>query len=352
MGLLLTYKGRLMINYVESLAFDDLMLIPKYSMIRSRSEVDLSVGFFKGFKFSFPFVPSNMKTITELAMAKLMYQYKSLAIFHRFTEFDNQVKWLKEINTWGKDATKFIGFSVGVKEEDKERIDILVGEGAKIICIDIAHGDSVQGLQMTNWVAVNYPKVLLISGNVAMGEGATRVWEAGADIVKVGIGAGSICLTRINTGNGVPSMTSLSECYDAKKYMEVKLGRQLGIMNDGGCKTPGDIVKALCFADLTMCGNLFAGSSETPGEIIVGTYKKYKEYVGSSTHRGTYSEGVEATVEYKGETSSVIQSISEGVRSGLSYQGAYNLQELKKNPKFVKITTAGMQESHAHDVIV
>lgn len=342
-----------MIKYVESLAFDDLMLIPKYSMIRSRSEVDLSLSFNKGFKFSFPFVPSNMKTITELTMAKLMYQCKSLAVFHRFTEFENQLKWLDEINTWGKDAVKFIGFSIGVKEEDKDRIKQLADKGAQIICIDIAHGDSVQGLQMTSWIATNYPKVLLISGNVAMGEGAIRIWEAGADIVKVGIGAGSICLTRINTGNGVPSMTSLADCYEAKKYMEVKLGRQLAIMNDGGCKTPGDVVKALCFADLTMCGNLFAGSSETPGELITAKDGGiYKSYVGSSTHRGTYSEGVEAMVRYKGETTAVIQSISEGVRSGLSYQGAYNLQDLKKNPKFVKITTAGMHESNAHDVII
>lgn len=340
-----------MIQYVDSLAFDDLMLVPKYSTIRSRSEVDLSVSFGKGFKFSLPFVPSNMKTITELAMAKLMHQYKTLAVFHRFTDFANQLKWLEEVQTWGKDAAKFVGFSVGVKDEDKDKVNQLIGAGAKIICIDIAHGDSVQGLQMTKWIATTYPKVLLISGNVAMGDGAIRIWEAGADIVKVGIGAGSICLTRINTGNGVPSMTSLADCYDAKKYMEVKLGRQLAIMNDGGCKTPGDIVKALCFADLTMCGNLFAGSSETPGEII-NKDKKYKQYVGSSTHRGTYSEGVEAMVEYKGETTSVIQSISEGVRSGLSYQGAYNLEDLKKNPKFVKITTAGMRESNAHDVIV
>lgn len=342
-----------MIHYIESLAFDDLMLIPKYSTVQSRSEVDLSIQVGKGFKFNLPFVPSNMKTITELAMAKLMYQYKTLAVFHRFTEFENQLKWLEEVKTWGEDATNFVGFSVGIKDSDKDNVDTFVKAGAKIICIDIAHGDSTNGVNMTSWVAAHHPKILLISGNVTMNDGAERIWQAGADICKVGVGAGSICLTRINTGNGVPSMTSLADCYDIKKYVEAKLGRKLSIMNDGGCKTPGDIVKALCFADLTMCGNLFAGSSATPGELIEGTNGgTYKSYVGSSTHRGTYSEGVEAMVQYKGETTEVVQTISEGLRSGLSYQGAHNLEDLKKNPLFVKITSAGMKESDAHDVIV
>ena len=342
-----------MLNYIESLTFDDLMLIPKYSTVRSRSEVDLSITLCKGFKFNSAVVPSNMKTITELAMANLMYKYKSLAVLHRFIDFDNQLKWIDEIKTWGDDALNFIGISIGVKDEDKDKIKQFIKAGVKIICIDIAHGDSEHCLQMTKWIATTNPKVLLISGNAAMGDGASRIWEAGADICKVGVGQGSICLTRINTGNGVPAITTLSDCYDAKKYTEAKLGRKLFIMNDGGTKSPGDIVKALCFADLCMAGNLFASSSETPGDVIKEVDGNlYKSYVGSSTHRGTYSEGVEAVVRYKGETAQIVQNIAEGIRSGLSYQGVYNLEDLKKNPRFVKITMAGLKESHAHDVQV
>jgi len=342
-----------MINFIDSYSFDDLMLVPKYSTARSRSEIDISVTLTKGFKFNLPFVPSNMKTITELSMAKLIYENKGLAIFHRFTEFETQLKWLEEIKIWGEDTTKFIGFSVGVKKEDYKNVDELINRGAQIICIDIAHGDSLHCLEMTRYMAIEYPNVLLISGNVAMGDGAKRIWEAGADICKCSVGSGSICLTRINTGNGVPSMTTLIDCYQAKIETEKNLQRKLFIMNDGGCKTPGDVVKSLCFADLTMCGNLFAASSETPGDIIKEIDGNlYKSYVGSSTHRGTYTEGVEAVVKYKGETSQVIQSITEGLRSGMSYQGVFNLEGLKKNPQFVKISSAGLRESNAHDVQV
>jgi IMP dehydrogenase len=341
-----------MINYVDSLSFDDLMLIPRYSDLRSRSETDISITLFKGFKFSLPVVPSNMKTITEWAMAKLMYDQKSLAILHRFTDFSNQLKWLNEIKTWGEDAVNYVGFSVGVKEEDYEHIKELAQNGAKILCIDIAHGDSAHCVQMTKFIADNYPQVLLISGNVAIGSGAERLWAAGADIVKVNVGSGSICTTRTTTGNGVPSITSLTNCHESKKYMEAKLGRKLFIMQDGGCKSPGDVVKALCFADMVMAGNLFAGSSCTPGDIIEQNNKQYKSYVGSSTHRGNYTEGVKAMVEYKGDTAAIVRNISEGIRSGMSYQGVRNLEDLRKNPQFVKITAAGLRESHAHDVIL
>lgn len=339
-----------MINYVESLAFDDLMLMPKYSDVNSRSEVDLSVDLGKGIKISAPFVPSNMKTITELSMAKLVYEHRSMAIFHRFAEFKTQLEWLDTMKTWGEDAVNFIGFSIGVKEEHYAQVDTLIEGGAKIICIDIAHGYSHHCFEMTKYIAGKYPHVLLISGNVANGAGARQLWACGADIVKVGIGAGSICLTRINTGNGVPSMTSLADCHDMRKYMEVKLGRKLFIMNDGGCKTPGDVAKALCFADLCMVGNLFSATDETPGEIIEIDGIQYKSYVGSSTHRGVHKEGVEGYKKYKGTAKKVIQDIAEGLKSCCSYQGVRNLEDLKRDPKFVKISSAGLKESHAHDL--
>lgn len=341
-----------MLNVIDSYCFNDLMLVPKYSKITSRSQIDLSVKLVKDFKFNFPVVPSNMKTITELAMARVMFDYRSLAILHRFVNFETQLQWLEEIKTWG-DTTRFIGFSIGVKREDCDNVDILVKNGAQIICIDIAHGWSEHCSTMTRYISQTYPDVLLISGNAAEGEGARAIWKAGADVCKVGVGAGSICLTRINTGNGVPSLTALSRAHDVRSELEPYLGRKLFVMNDGGCVTPGDVAKSLCFADLCMAGNLFSGANETPPDIIKHNNKLYKSYVGSSTHKnGSYSEGVEAMTECKGPTTEIIRKISEGLKSSLSYQGVTNLVDFKRDPRFVKITSAGLQESGAHDVVV
>lgn len=298
-----------MINYVESFSFDDLLLIPRYSEIKSRSAVNLSVDISKGFKFAQAVAPSNMKTITELAMARFMYKEKSLSIFHRFEKFEIQLEWLKEIREWGSDATQFIGFSVGVKPECYEQVDALIKEGCKIICVDVAHGDSLLCVNMTKYIAEKYPQILLISGNVATGSGAQRLWEAGADIVKVGIGQGSICTTRVQSGNGVCSLTSLIDCHEMRKITEQLLGRKLFIMQDGGCKNIGDICKSLCFADLVMCGNLFAGTDEAAPAIVEIKGIKYKPYAGSSTYRGAHREGVEGFKNIRDQQNSYLMKL-------------------------------------------
>jgi IMP dehydrogenase len=193
----------------------------------------------------------------------------------------------------------------------------------------------------------------LIAGNAAEGEGAKALWVAGADITKCNVGGGSICLTREKTGNGVPSLSALSSARDVKYGLEKRLGRKLFLMNDGGMKTPGCVSKALCFADLCMSGNLFSSCNEAPGDFIVKGERKYKSYVGSSTHKnGTYLEGVEAMTEAKGSVVDIIRQLGDGIRSCCSYQGVKNLVDLKSDPRFVRITGAGLQESGAHDVIV
>jgi IMP dehydrogenase len=334
----------------EALSFDDVLLIPKYSNVTSRSEVDTSVTLTKGFKFATALCPSNMKTVTELAMARFMYKQQGLALFHRFTDFKTQLEWLKEIQEWGSDATKFIGFSVGVKEEAYTQVDTLVKNGCKIICVDVAHGNSSLCINMTKYIAKKYPNVLLISGNVAMGDGAKNLWEAGADMVKVGIGAGGICTTRVSTGNGVASITSLISCNEMRSDMESVLNRKLFLMQDGGCKTSGDVSKSLCYADMVMAGGLFAGTDEAAPEIVEINGVKYKPYAGSSTYRGAHREGVEGYKKYKGPVLNVLKELTDGISSCCSYQGVYNLHDLKKNPNFVKITPAGLRESHSHDL--
>jgi IMP dehydrogenase len=308
----------------EGLTFDDVLLVPKYSDLSSRSEVNLSVKLNKEFEFKLPVIPSNMKTISELAMIKLMFSYQALGVFHRFTDIKTQL--------------------------DYYNVQKLVDNGAEVLVIDIAHGSSEHCVRMTEFISSTYPEVLLISGNIAEGDGAYRLWKAGADVVKCGIGQGSCCLTRINTGCGSPSLTSINSCYEKKLPTENYLKRKLFLMQDGGLHSPGCISKALCFADLCMIGGLFAGTDEAAAKIVDINGKQYKSYVGSSTHRGSYTEGVEGLKKYKGSAHKVIREIEEGIRSCASYQGVRNLEDLKKSPKFIKISSAGIRESGAHDM--
>lgn len=677
-----------MINIIDSLSIDDVLLVPKYSDISSRQLVNLSVDYCKGFSFALPFVPSNMRDIMSLDMARSFYERKSLSIFHRFATFEEQLDWLKEIKTW-ENGTNYVGFSVGVKDEDYSKVDVLVESGAKIINVDVAHGHSAQCIKMTRYIAEKYPHVLLISGNVSTGEGSVALWSAGADIVKVGIGQGcfaagtkvlmsngqykniedvvpgdkvinkngkvvkvknsfstglkkvyqlntkswyqdtlvtpdhlfyvkespkkleckwksisevdkeeflvpssidfeiendfsidlsnkyhslqlkpsydlgyvfgsylrcgftlpnekeprivwgfdttldeedqikkafilykvlqkcfpkwnisklkydgeiiitlfskelaeffvqwkefnkkiipydvivnhksylqgivdssesipsddnfisvgsfsknmverynlifyllkgkfpsnnsipyddlggeeayiitndslylekigkdktivsgdkisfyecdgmvetfdleidddthsfiannmivhnSICTTRVNTGNGIPTITSLSLCSSVKQKTELLLGRKLFLMQDGGCATPGAVAKCLCFADIVMCGNLFAGTDEAAGSIVIINDVKYKQYNGSSTHKENHKEGVEALKKAKGPVSKVIESLCDGIKSCCSYQGVMNTRDLKTNPQFVKVSHAGHIESGSHDL--
>lgn len=338
-------------NLIEDgLCFDDVLLKPKYSEIKSRSKVDTSVVI-KNFKFDHPIIPANMKTITGMDLAIESNRLGGLSILHRFMpiqeQFDIAEDMVNEFGAWDK-----FGVSVGVKQEDKENILHFAKLGIKIICIDIAHGDSSQCLNMIKWIKSNVPNIFIIAGNVATGSGAENLWKAGADVVKVGIGPGSLCSTRIETGNGVPQLTALMDVYETSKQLERFHNYELKFpfIADGGLKNSGDITKALCFADMVMTGNIFAGCDETPGDTNYIDGKLYKEYVGSSTHKSNYIEGVSAIVPCKGKFENILSKLLEGLRSGMSYQGAGNLYDLKVNPQFIRITNAGLKESHPHDV--
>lgn len=362
----------------EGLTYDDVLLEPKFSTVESRSKVNLSVKLSKKISFKMPIIPANMKTVTGFEMAKFIADNGGLAILHRFMPIEDQLDILNDFMLMtGEeeiDYVNHVGFSVGVKKENIKDVDDLVGLGAKIICIDIAHGDSKLGVEMTKYIADKYPEVFLISGNVATGEGAKRLWKAGADAVKCGIGPGSLCSTRIETGNGVPQLSALIDVFSMKNKLttstfksnltcsdyyseesesikyDPEINRDIFIIADGGIKNAGDCVKALCFADMVMAGNLFAGTDEAPGEIQEINGKKYKSYNGSSTHKSNRIEGVEALVPYKGSSKNILTKLIEGIQSGCSYQGVDNLNDLKKDPVFIKITNAGLKESHPHDV--
>jgi IMP dehydrogenase/GMP reductase len=351
---------------LEGLTFDDVLLVPKYSTVESRSKIDISVKW-GCFHYEHPIIPANMQTVTGKEMAIQIIKSGGLAILHRFMDEKSQLETARFITA--EYGNENFAVSVGVKKSDREIINQFHKEGVRIICIDIAHGDSQSCIEMIGWIKTNKPDIFVIAGNVSTGEGAERLWRAGADVVKVGVGPGSLCTTRIETGNGVPQLTALMEVSKRRenlmglqqKFNENEgrwemvpssINKPMYIIADGGIKSAGDIVKALCFADMVMVGNLFAGCEETPGKMMVVDGTTYKEYVGSSTHKTNHVEGVAALVRPKGTYKSVLEKLVEGVRSGCSYQGAHTLAELRSNPTFVRITNAGLKESHPHDVIV
>lgn len=259
-----------------------------------------------------------------------------------------------------------VGAAVGTSVEREARIQALVDNNVDVIVIDTAHGNSKKVMEAVIDTRKNFPDVQLIAGNVATSDAVEKLIKAGVDAVKIGIGPGSICTTRIVAGVGVPQITAIMECSEvAKKY-------NIPIIADGGIKYSGDVVKAIAAgADCVMIGSLFAGTEEAPGEKILFQGRSYKIYRGMGSlgamacgSRDRYfqdeienetkfvPEGIEGKVPYKGELSESIYQLIGGLRAGMGYTGAKNINELKNKTRFVQITNAGLRESHVHDVII
>jgi IMP dehydrogenase len=259
-----------------------------------------------------------------------------------------------------------VGAAIGVGEEAKERAKALIDKKVDVIAIDTAHGHSFKVLEMVRWIKNEYPDIQIVAGNVATGAATEDLIKAGADCVKVGIGPGSICTTRVVAGVGVPQITAIMDCATvADKY-------GVPIIADGGVKYSGDIVKALAAgASVVMMGSLFAGTKEAPGDIELFQGRSYKVYRGmgsvgamkqgskdryfqddADSEQKFVPEGIEGRVHYKGELRSTVYQLVGGVRSGMGYTGSRSVDDLRKNAKFVKISGAGLKESHVHDVII
>lgn len=496
----------------ETLSFDDVLLVPQYSEVTSRSMVDLSVKI-KDFTFNHPIIPANMKTVTGFEMAKFICESGGLAVVHRFLTLQEQLDIVENIKNSVNPVINVFNhlcMSVGVKEQDKSHVEAFVQTGIKILCIDIAHGDSKMCVDMCKYIKQYHPNVLLIAGNVATSSGAHRLWDAGADVVKAGVGSGclighmpvicsykepssnstiydlhksvaiedvvvgdhvlthtgkwkkvlnkievtvdelicsvngimctvnhefyaidmedsskinndnyssyakwiraedltlnnglvtrlhtngdikirpifdihtkeysgltfdltveddasynisgvivhnSLCTTRIETGNGFPQLSCIMDIWEKRAPRDVWENQVPNkyVISDGGLKSAGDMVKALCFSDMVMVGNLFSGTDETPGDLLTINGFNYKQYAGSSTHKANRKEGVVAVVPSKGPVNHVLQKLLEGIQSGCSYQGVFNLTDLKESPEFIKISHASLIESHPHDVQV
>ena len=259
-----------------------------------------------------------------------------------------------------------VGAAVGISNDRKERVKALVKAGADIIVVDTAHGHSEYVIKVTESIKGEYPDIQVVGGNVATPEGAEDLIKAGVDAVKVGIGPGSICTTRIIAGVGVPQITAITECSKvADKY-------GIPIIADGGIKYSGDITKAIAGgARCVMIGSLFAGTEESPGEKILYQGRSYKEYRGMGsigamaegssdryfqdmqfTETKLVPEGVEGRIPYKGSLSFTVHQLLGGLRAGMGYTGCRNIEELRKNTGFIRITQSGLRESHVHDVII
>jgi IMP dehydrogenase len=334
----------------RGLTFDDVLLVPKYNEISSRKDVSTQTTL-GPLSYLVPIASSNMDTITEDVMAQYIESIGGLALLHRFNTIEqNLVLWQKSQSTLA--SPNYVGISIGVGSSAIERAEALVSAGARIICIDIAHGHS-QDVKNTilELRRLNGSNVIIIAGNVATLEGTKYLVEAGADIVKVGIGSGSVCSTRIKTGCGMPQLTAIQDCSRSG----------FPIIADGGVRTPGDVVKSLAVgAGMVMLGGMLAATDKTPGECISDplTSIEYKIFRGMASREAQESfmggmsdwkaaEGISTKILYKGPTSDTIKDLLGGLRSGMTYCGASTIKDLLK-AEFIEITSASQIESTPH----
>lgn len=343
-------------QFETTYSYDDVLLVPQKSNIKSRSEVSLETKISSNLKINLPIISSNMDSVTGVEMAISLGKIGGLSILPRFNSIKDQVEALIEIK---KEFVK-VGAAIGIKDDYLVRAKSLIENGVDCLVIDVAHGHMEKVLEVTKEIKTTFPQITLISGNVATYDAAKDLFLSGADCVKVGIGPGSICTTRIETGHGVPQLTAILEAAKAAQEFNKT------IIADGGIKNSGDIVKALAAgASAVMLGNVLAGCDESPGEIIEIDGKKYKKYFGSTSieQKQKHSEnikndknyllhieGVSGAVEYKGSLKDLIEKLKAGISSGLSYSGAKDIKELKQKAKFIAITPSGYKESNSHDL--
>jgi len=474
------------LEYKEGLTFDDILLVPKYSNITSRSQTNLNTKLSRNISLNIPFISANMDTVTESGMAVAMAREGGIGIIHRFLSIEDEVKEVQKVKRSGsvmienpytitpdqtvsdainyaqeqgvsgllvtdselklvgiltdrdlifetdlsklvkdvmtkdaitaklgisledakellhkhrieklpliddskhvkglitsKDITNIenfpvaskdkkgrplVGAAVGVKGDFMERAESLLEADADVLVVDIAHGHSENAINTVHHIKKAFPDSELVAGNVATAKGAEDLIKAGVDAVKVGVGSGSICITRVVTGSGVPQLTAVIDCAKVGKDNDIP------IISDGGTRNSGDATKALAAgASSVMIGSMLGGTDESPGSLLTKNGKRFKVYRGmaslaaslgrKSKETGYVSleddlndyiaEGVEAMVPYKGSITDILKQLTGGIRSGLSYCGAHSIPQMQENAEFIKMSHAGIAESQPHDV--
>jgi len=343
-------KRKMIMKIRESVCFDDVLLEPQKSSINSRSAIDVSTSI-GAHNFRLPIISSPMDTITESMMALTMATSGGLGIIHRYNTIQDQAEIVAEMASIYEDLNSShrssISAAIGASSDFMERAATLYGAGARILCIDVAHGHHSLVERALKTLRDSYgDKITLIAGNVATAEGFHDLSQWGADAIRVGIGGGSICSTRIQTGHGVPTLQSVLDCRTVDSDAK--------IIADGGIKNAGDVVKALAAgADFAMLGSMLAGTRETPGQIINNQYKVYRGMASPEAQiawkgEARSLEGVSTTVSLKGDVDDVLNKISKNIRSGLSYTGALNLSEFRAKARFIKQSPSALMESNTH----
>ena len=349
-----------MVPIKEALTFDDVTLIPKYSEVLP-SEVDTSIKLTQYLKLKIPLLSSAMDTVTESKMAIAIAKAGGLGIIHRNLDIKDQVKEIKKV----KKNKLLVGAAVGAGPKEFKRAEVILKENIDMIVVDTAHGHTKKVSEIIKFIKkIKSKKTALCAGNIASPEAAKFLLKLGVDIIKVGIGPGSICTTRLVAGIGVPQLSAILNVRNGIKNKNVK------IISDGGIKYSGDLAKAFAAgADAVMIGSLFAGTDEAPGKIIKKGGKLFKSFRGMGSvgamNKGSADryfqskqedsskyvpEGVEGLAKYKGKVDSIIFKLVGGLRSSMGYLGSKQIKYLRNKPQFVKITKAGFYESMVHNV--
>ncbi len=337
----------------ESLCFDDVLLVPQISDINSREEIDLTTRLGEH-TFRVPIISSPMDTVTEAPMVLSMFDRGALGIVHRYNTSKEQCEIIREVaatleETSSSNISK-IAAAIGTSRDLSNRAKFLYDCGARIFCIDVAHGHHALVERTIKSLRDDFSNsVTIIAGNVATGKAFEDLSFWGADAIRVGIGGGSICSTRIQTGHGVPTLQSILDCRDAG---------DADLIADGGIKTAGDIVKCLAAgADMVMLGSMLAGTTQTPGDVFESNdNKQYKVYRGMASPEAQIAwrgntrslEGISTTVPFKGDVSNILSKLERNIKSGLSYTGARNLKEFRQRARFIRQTSSGLTESRTH----
>jgi len=351
------------------LTYDDVLLVPQRSSLRSRHDADTSTNISKLIKLKIPIISANTDTVTESEMAIAMAKAGGIGIIHRFMTIKDQVDEVRTVKKEkvinpnletidGKGKLK-VGGAVGVVDDCMERATALIKVGVDFILVDIAHGHAEHTIKAVEEIRSKFPQIEIMAGNVATTQGVVDLIKAGANSIKVGIGPGSVCKTRLVTGCGVPQLTAILDCVEAAEHYNVP------IIADGGIKYSGDITKALSAgASAVMLARLLQGTEESASLPIIKDDRKYKisrgvATIGAKLARSIASgkelnkndivdyvpEGVESMVPYQGTTKEVLNQLVGGLRSGMSYCGARTLEELKNNAEFIQVTPLSLIES-------
>ena len=350
----------IMVPIKEALTFDDVTLVPKYSNILP-SEVDTKIELAKNLVLKIPLLSSAMDTVTESKMAIAMAKKGGIGVIHRNLNIKKQILEIQKV----KKLKLVVGAAVGAGPLEMKRAEAILKEKVDLIVVDTAHGHSKKvGDIIKKIKAKKDKKTALCAGNIASADAAKFLIKLGVDIVKVGIGPGSICTTRLVAGIGVPQLSAILEVKKGIKNKKIK------IISDGGIKYSGDIAKALAAgADAVMIGSLFAGTVEAPGKLIKKNGKLFKKFRGMGSvgamNKGSADryfqkkqsdtskyvpEGVEGLVKFKGKIHNILFKLVGGLKSSMGYLGSKKIINLRNNPKFVKITKAGFYESMVHNV--